>query len=217
MTADPDPHQWTPPAEQPLGAPAPPPAAPVPPVAGQPDPTPPPAGDPYAPGLPLAAPRSPRTGLILGIVGAAMAAVVVIALGAVFLLPILTADARTEAGARAAYAHGVDLLSHRQYDQFYSLIDSAGQEQISREDFVMIAKCINLAAAMINERPQVIQVTLDGDKASIRTAGSTGGGLTQLTYERHRWRFAMTPNAATSGQESTNTAASLLLLRAMCK
>ena len=167
-------------------------------------------GGPYPGGAPYPPPpRKSRTGLILALIGGAVVLMLCIGVGAFVVLPMFTGDAKTEAGAKAAAQHGIDLVRKGDYGGFYDLFDSASKANISRSDWVTLATCVKFSDLVIKNNVTVGAAHLTGDAAKVETKSDSGGGDINLTYESKHWRFHETETSDSHG----DTAA----MRSLCK
>jgi hypothetical protein len=146
-----------------------------------------------APPIPAGAPasaRARRAALTVGLLAGAL--VLMLAAGA-GLFVVLTSDAKTAAGAKAAAEHGLDLLHDGRYNDYYRLFDAESKQSMPRATWIRLCTQINFTEFIAKNQLTVGDATLDGDEARVPTRSELPGANTNhsfvLRYESRHWHF----------------------------
>src|SRR6266545_1286602 len=178
-----------------------------PPQYGQQQQPPPQYGQPQygqypAPGYPPQAPRKSRTGLIIGLVAGGVALLLCLGVGAFLVIPRLSGDDKTAAGAKAAAQRGVDLVRKGDYGGFYDMFERSFRASISRADFIKLGTCTKMSEKVEKSHVVIGVATVTGTTAKVKTKSDDGDDDDiDLVWEDGHWRFHSTP--VSSGDIST--------------
>ncbi len=159
--------------------------------------------------------RRRRIGLTIAIVAAVLATLTGGSTYGAYRIGLLGGDARTEQGAMAAEQRGIDLLTDRRYEEFYDGMDSESKKLLTKDDFVFVAKCLDVGGAMAKARMTVVSAVVSGDTATVRLDSASGSTGERLTYQSGRWRYSGQLAAGERGSPADMTTG-LLLLRSTC-
>ncbi len=162
-----------------------------------------PGGPPFAP----PPPRKSRTGLIIGLV-IGVVLLLGIGVGGVLLLPKLTGDDKSPAGAKAAAQHAIDLATNGDYGGFYDMFDNDFKSKVSRADFIRLAGCLKLSDDVKKQKPVLGDAHVNGDTATIDETTANGHDTIELVWQDNHWRFKSGTSGADISAADVQTALS---------